>query len=738
MWVPVSDDAPRRCRHAREGDPGGGRPPRGRGRCGPAGEGAAWPSSQTCVSLRGCRAHRVLGGMAVVAALAAAPAAPAVDRVELSLGRLDGAGWRAEGVVMGLGLGEGGLSLDLDVPVLVLPPPLHSVTGLRLRCPTLTVRGAAYRCDGGTAEVRGAPLDHADVPVDLLYDPAAGAFEGRVLQARLAGGTLSLTGRSQGAAWKVSGEADRIALAEWVRRLSPTNALPAGWRVAGEGRVRFSAAGGPALAALEIEGSVSETSFADATGRHEGQGLAGTWSVSARRREAAWAVETAVRLGRGALYLDPVYLEVPREPLEIDAAGTWDPVSSLLGLERLRYRHAGVLDLEGGVRVQLGPPVAVLGGRVARLDARLGPLYRGYLQPWLSGTALDRLDVTGAVTAAGRWSGAAPAELHLDLDGAAAVDGEGRFGVRGLSGTLRWREDGPGEGSALRWEGGNLLRIPFGAGLLEATAVGGEVRLTRPLELPVLGGAALIDRLEAQGIGSAAPEVSIEGLLTPVSMEALTEALGWPTMGGALSGVVPALRYREGRMTVEGALLLRVFDGEVVVRDLVLERPLGVVPRLSADVDVRALDLEALTRAFSFGTITGRLGGAVRGLRLERWEPVAFDARLETPPDDRSRHRISQRAVESLASLGGASGVLSRTFLGLFQEFSYDRLGIACRLRDGVCEMDGVAPAEGGYAIVQGGGIPRIDVVGYNRRVDWGTLVERLRSATRGGTPRVE
>ena len=32
----------------------------------------------------------------------------------------------------------------------------------------------------------------------------------------------------------------------------------------------------------------------------------------------------------------------------------------------------------------------------------------------------------------------------------------------------------------------------------------------------------------------------------------------------------------------------------------------------------------------------------------------------------------------------------------------------------------------GGYALVRGGGIPALNVIGYNRRVDWHELVDRL------------
>jgi hypothetical protein len=83
-----------------------------------------------------------------------------------------------------------------------------------------------------------------------------------------------------------------------------------------------------------------------------------------------------------------------------------------------------------------------------------------------------------------------------------------------------------------------------------------------------------------------------------------------------------------------------------------------VVPRLYTDVRIRDLSLDELTRTFSFGRIQGRLEGRAHGLILEDWSPSAFDAMLRTPEGDRSTHRISQRAVDNLASIGGAGGAL--------------------------------------------------------------------------------
>jgi hypothetical protein len=114
--------------------------------------------------------------------------------------------------------------------------------------------------------------------------------------------------------------------------------------------------------------------------------------------------------------------------------------------------------------------------------------------------------------------------------------------------------------------------------------------------------------------------------------------------------------------------------------------------------------------------------------------PEAFDAYLHTPPDDRSKRRISQRAVTNLSSIGGGSGgsvaaTLQGGFLKFFDDFGYKRLGLSCRLANDVCLMGGVEPASGGgYYIVKGAGLPRIDVIGSQTRVAWTTLVRQLGS----------
>ena len=46
--------------------------------------------------------------------------------------------------------------------------------------------------------------------------------------------------------------------------------------------------------------------------------------------------------------------------------------------------------------------------------------------------------------------------------------------------------------------------------------------------------------------------------------------------------------------------------------------------------------------------------------------------------------------------------------------------------------MGGLRSAGNTFTIVEGAGLPRLTVIGHNRRVDWPTLIERLAAVGTG------
>jgi hypothetical protein len=180
---------------------------------------------------------------------------------------------------------------------------------------------------------------------------------------------------------------------------------------------------------------------------------------------------------------------------------------------------------------------------------------------------------------------------------------------------------------------------------------------------------------------------------------------------------------------------MNVFDGFVDMTRLSLQGPFGPSPVFSGNVQLRQLDLAAMTSVFDFGSITGRLDGSIDELRLVNWNPIAFKATMLAG----SGGRISQRAVNNLTSVGGGSMAtgLQGAVLKLFKTFGYKRIGLSCTLQGSVCRMAGLDSDADGYTIVEGSGLPHLQVIGHQTQVDWPTLVRRLKAATEGTTPEV-
>lgn len=668
--------------------------------------------------------------VAIVLCLASTPAC-ALEQLTLRLGTLEGVGWRAEQVELHVGLQAEHTTFELYAAHLELPAPIGAHRELRLHCADASLEPEAIRCRRGTARLPLAFLRGQTVPLAFDYRIAERRLALRLHGVALAGGTLAVDAEASAQGWRAELDGHDLRGRDLAPVLATLGAWPEGYTASGAITLHATANGDVnGLDRLEGRAEVASMGFASPDMANAAEKLDMTIEGQAAPEGDDWRIAGDVQVARGTLCMSSCWT-MPARPVHLSADTRWRP-----GAGTLEVRHLTVADSRG-VRAQaeldlsLGPlRLNVLSLRLDR--SRLGMLYEHWLRPTLIEAGLDALDVRGWGSGSVSYRDGRLRTLRARLESVDIEDGEGRAGLTGLNGALAWDENGRGLPSTLQWQSGHLYDITIGASHMALRTDGDSARLGEPLAVPVLDGVLELERLSADWSDPERPSWQLDGVLTPVSMAAFSEAVGWPIMSGKLSGVIPDVRYDGQRLEVGGVLLVRAFDGAVTVRDLQLERLFGVAPTLRADVDIRNVDLELLTRTFSFGNIEGRVGGRVHDLVLLDWRPVAFDARLATPEDDDSRHRISQRAVENLTSLGGGGvgGALSRTVLSVFEQFSYDRLGIRCRLREGVCDMGGVAPASGGYYIVKGGGLPRIDVIGYEDRVDWDVLVARLKSIT--------
>jgi len=448
------------------------------------------------------------------------------------------------------------------------------------------------------------------------------------------------------------------------------------------------------------------------------------------------------RLDGGEVLHGTTYVRLP--PARIDARIDATFMRDRWHIAQFHWNDPDALEVSAQAELLRGERIAVESVQldVARLD--LAAALPRYAASTLAAAGWPELAGSGRLGGAIRVDASGLRAFSLAADGVSVVDGAGRIALDGLDGSIEWDAAAARAPTSIGWDRLELLHVPFGAARLQLAASAGGLRLAQPLAIDVFGGQLRLERFIAQPRSARGERYAGSFALVGLQMEQVSRAFGWPRFPGNLSGGVPQVEFVDDRIDFRGGLDLYVFDGHLGVSGLSLERPFGVAPALRADVHFQRMDLEQLTRAFSFGGMTGRLSGSISGLRLLDWSPVAFDAWLRTDGGG----RMSYKAVDDLTRLGGGGlgAGLQAAALKVFDTFGYRRLGLRCRLADEVCLMAGIEPAPpdtgdspaSGYTIVEGSGMPRLMIVGHHRRVDWPTLVRRLVEATRGQGPVVE
>lgn len=463
--------------------------------------------------------------------------------------------------------------------------------------------------------------------------------------------------------------------------------------------------------------------------------LQGRLRVDYREQGTLRKVDTRMELKGGEFLFQGLYAQLPTTPVAVHVAAQKQG-NTAWRLPQIEWNDPGVLHAQGSAAFDdedslsdLDLALAIPGLAVAR---------DRYLSGFLAPAGFPGLVLSGALAADLKMSAGRFAGFRARLDSVTAVDAKARFTLAGIGGDLAWTQGSSAEASQLSWQSGALFGIGLGPARFDFSSAKGGLDLGSPVAIDVLGGKLRLDRLHWQAPSSGTGARFQFGLaMEALDLASLSQRLGWPKFTGTVTGSLPSARYADDVLDFDGGLEMRLFGGRIELRELSMERPFGTAPTLSSNVQIEDLDLEPLTNVFGFGEITGRLDGRIQNLRLVNWSPVAFDARLETDSAYTGKKRISQRAVNDISNVGGSGLVsgLQAKALGIFDDFGYSRIGMGCQLKDNVCTMDGVGSAGEGYIIVQGAGLPRIQVVGFRRRVDWPTLVSRLRAATEGQRP---
>ncbi len=668
-----------------------------------------------------------------------APAARALDAIVLEVRELTISGIPMEGATARLDLLSAAKTrVTLGARNAALADPLGRIADLKLVCDSPVIAEPRFGCDAGMLTGTGGPAGRIDMRIaaEMRTDTGVTTFKGSGL--KVAGTTASLDGRLDDKGWRVSGKTGTTTVAALRKFAAPWFQLPADvtgdGKAAVEGVASDTGSGTQLDATLKLDG-VDLTNEASTIVTDK---LSATARLRARLNDADTPLQIEIAGKQGQVLVNPVLLDFGKNPLAFDLRGTLK--GDVLKVDSLSLSQTDLIELAGSGSVNIAGEVPIVDGDFRLSKFEFPAAYGSYMQITLATTSLlSDLKTSGSLSGELSVRGNGLTSMHVIPKELELHDNKGRLFLSRVNGDIHWApiERAKPAGSKISWSSGGAYGLSGGAANLEFLLQGTNFTLTRPTKLPVFDGGIAIDTFAIANPGASNMEVAFKGTVEPISMQKLAKAFGWPEFSGTLAASIPGVTLKDNLLEFQGNVESQVFGGRIVGSNIRLKDPLGRFPEFFADVRARDLDLGLLTQTFEVGSITGRLEVDVLGLELFGWSPTAFDARLATPKGDKSRHRISAKAVTSLANVGGGGGgvvqALQSGVLRFFDEYSYDKLGITCKLVGDICEMSGIEPAGVGYYIVKGSGLPRIDIVGSQGRVNWNSLLSSISTAEFGG-----
>jgi hypothetical protein len=677
--------------------------------------------------------------LAALAVCCAAYDCDAIDRVVLEIGQVSTAGVQASGATMTLDVtlkpNQSSPTLRTQIAQLRVPAAgagTYSYSDIDFSCTDLLVKQPQFACNQGTLTARGGPTGRMAMGAAATYDSATGAASLSGSGLKVAGATTRFKGRLESGIWALDVDGDGLDLVPARKLAEPWFQLPHDDSLTGHVHFRLQSTGrlDAARVQTQLTATTADLNYSNQPGTTVGQNLAAAVTATVTRDRGKLTSDLQLHSSSGEALAGAALLDFARNPLNLQAH--LESSANTLAITQIRVTQKDLVDASGDAQIAVKGPSVLQAAHFDVQRLEFAAAYRSFLQLALATTDFGALNVGGRASGAIDITNDAISKISAHLQNVSMADSTTRLSLANANGEVHWAS-APGatvEPSRLSWSSSSAYGLIGGPVQMSFTTQGKDFALAGNTRFPVFDGALVVHTLVIRKMGAPDAELDFDGHLEPISMPLLSKAFGWPVLSGQLAGRIPGVTYRDHVLAVEGDLIANVFAGTIIGSRLKLRDPWGPWPKLDADVTARHLDLDLLTHTFSIGSITGRLDTDIKGLELFNWSPVAFDARLQTTPGDRSKHLISQRAITSISSVGGGGGgvtaALQSGVLKFFHTFRYDRIGISCQLRDEVCLMSGIEPARTGYYLVKGRGLPRIDIIGNAGRVDWPQLVGQI------------
>jgi len=482
-----------------------------------------------------------------------------------------------------------------------------------------------------------------------------------------------------------------------------------------------------------------------------GTGIEGV--IDLKRSRMTFAADTKAQAGE-ALY-DRYYLNLKRNPIVSSCSGIYDLQKRFVELSRLRFDLTGILPFEIKGFFKKGPSKANADLSVIIPKVPLKPIFHHFLQePYQTEIPfLATLETEGTVSAEFRINGFQDA-----------------WQITGRLGWLGGNFSFPEKGIALKgilvdmpvWYRTGVANVPDKAlsGQLAVESITiplmpeqplnilldvgpNRISVESPTVIKVPGGDLRLGSVKIEKLFGPDLIIDTRAVFDGIKLQPLLSEIWMRPLAGTLTGTLNPIRYEHHAVTAHGELKAEVFEGRIILSDLGASGIFTPAPVFKLNVKWEDLSLSEMTTDTEFGTIEGILEGRLRDFEMAYGQPQRFNLLLETVQKKGISQRISVKAVENIAQIGGGGSPfmgMAGAFASFFKKFPYEKIGIQARLENDVFTVNGTIREDGTEYLVKRGGFSGVNVINQNpdNRISFKDMVKRIKRISSKGGPVVK
>jgi hypothetical protein len=479
-----------------------------------------------------------------------------------------------------------------------------------------------------------------------------------------------------------------------------------------------------------------------------GTGIQGV--VNSKRSRMTFAADIDAPTGE-ALY-DRYYLNLKTNSIVSSCNGTYDFQKRLIKLSNLRFDLTGILPLEIQGFFKHGPSKANADVTVILPKVPLKPIVHHFLQePYKTEKPfLATLETQGTVSAQFRINGFQDA-----------------WQVRGRLGWLGSKFSLPEKGVALKgihldlpvWYRTGVAKPPVetlsGKLAVESIVIPllpeqhlsillaagpNRISVESPTVIQVPGGNLCLGSVQVEKLFG--PDLALHTRLEfdEIKLQPILSKIWMHPLAGVLTGTLNPIRYENHTVTTRGELKAEVFEGKIILSDLGASGIFTSAPVFKLNLKWEDLLLSEMTRNTAFGTIEGSLKGQLRDVEMAYGQPQRFNLLLETVQKKGIPQKISVKAVENIAQIGGGQSPfmgMAGAVASFFKKFPYEKIGIRASLENDVFTVNGTIREGHTEYLVKRGSFSGVNVVNQNpdNRISFKDMVKRIKRIGAKGGP---